>query len=154
MIIAEKILLSAHLVAGIVWVGSVFMGTFIDWPTAKSIVKKGNFPFDFIVGQGRRVFYSVYFGICMLWSTGLALFFVHPPANSTEIGILLLKTVCLFLMTAFTLYGTFFTWPKIQFATHEEAFNHYKFYMYRAIGTFTSGIIGSILTLWFYIYKL
>ena len=51
-----KILLLNHLIASIVWVGSVFMGAFIDWPSAKKSVPRGQFPFKFIVGQGRRVF--------------------------------------------------------------------------------------------------
>ncbi len=146
----EKIILSIHLVAGIVWVGSVFMGTFIDWPTAKETVDRGQFPFRFIVGQGKRVFYSVYFGIIQLWGSGIALFIVHPPETSAQSIMLAGKVMCLFFMTAFTLYGSFVTWPKMQLATHQEAFQYYKHYKNRAIGTFTFGILGALLTLWSY----
>jgi len=153
MSLIEKILLSVHLVAGAVWVGAVFMGAFIDWPSAKNSVKAGTFPFKFIIGHGKRVFYSVYFGILQLWATGTALYFIHPPENATESTLLLLKTLFLSLMTLFTLYGTFFTWPKIQLATNEEAFKLHKYYNLRAYGTFTFGVLGLLTTLWFYIYK-
>ncbi len=146
----EKIILSIHLVAGIVWIGSVFMGTFIDWPTAKESVGKGKFPFRFIVGQGRRVFYSVYFGIIQLWGSGIALYIVLPPKDKTEMILLISRVICLSFMTLFTLYGTFFTWPKMQLATNKEAFHYYRYYKNRAIGTFSFGIIGAVLTLWSY----
>jgi len=146
----EKILLNAHLIASLTWVGAVFMGTFIDWPAAKETVKEGEFPFRFIVGQGRRVFYSVYFGIILLWTTGIGLVLVHPPQDTRAMWLLAIKVFALFLMTSFTLWGTFFTWPKLQVATHAEAFEHYKYYMYRAQGTFACGLIGSVVGLWVY----
>ena len=146
----EKFILSFHLVAGIVWVGSVFMGTFVDWPAAKASVNPGEFPFRFVIGQGSRVFYSVYLGIILIWGSGIVLFFIHPPLTQVQLIMTLLKALCLFFMTAFTLYGTFVTWPKIQFATHTEAFDYYKYYMYRAFGTFLFGVFASLLTLWAY----
>jgi len=146
--VIERILLSIHLIAGMVWVGSVFMGTFIDWPSARQSVKTGNFPFRFIIGQGRRVFYSVYFGIIVLWISGTALVVVHPPELPFQYSLLIVKAIALFLMTAFTLYGTFFTWPKMQLATHKEAFALYKYYMYRAVGTFSCGILAALCTVW------
>jgi len=153
MSLIEKILLSIHIVAGAIWTGSVFMGAFIDWPSARDSVKPGRFPFKFIIGHGRRVFYTVYFGIFQLFATGVALYFVHPPENSIENTLLILKAIFLSLMTLFTLYGTFFTWPKIQLATDEEAFKLHKFYNLRAYGTFSFGVLGLLATLWFYIYK-
>ncbi|GAA3648221.1 hypothetical protein [Flavivirga jejuensis] len=154
MTLVEKILLSLHTIAGAVWIGSVFMGAFIDTPAAEESVEKGKFPFKFIIGQGRRVFYSVYFGIFQLWATGILLLIVHPPLNSIEIRMMIGKFFFLFIMTAFTLYGTFITWPKIQLATDKEAYTLHKYYNYRAYGTFVSGILGLLLTLWFYLYKI
>ena len=142
------ILINMHVIAAIVWVGAVFMGTFIDWPAAKESVEGSKFPHKFIIGQGRRVFYSVYTGIIILWISGIGLVIVNPPADTFTIVMLLIKTVSLLFMTGFTLYGTFYTWPKMQLSTHQEAFRHYKFYMYRAMGTFTFGIVASLAGLW------
>ncbi|WP_340200596.1 hypothetical protein [Ascidiimonas sp. W6] len=142
------VLINMHVIAAIVWVGSVFMGTFIDWPAARASVKKGTFPFQFIIGQGRRVFYSVYTGIGILWFSGIGLVIISPPTDTFKTVLIVIKIVSLLFMTGFTLYGTFFTWPKMQLATHEEAFRHYKFYMYRAVGTFSFGIIASLAGLW------
>lgn len=138
------------MISTIVWVGAVFMGTFIDWPSAKESVKEKEFPFRFIVGQGSRVFYSVYSGIFLMWFSGIGLVILHPPSGFREIMMLFGKTVALSVMTGFTLYGTFSTWPKIQVATHREAHKLYQNYMYRAMATFTSGIIGAVLGLWVY----
>ncbi len=154
MILAEKILLSLHAIAGAIWIGSVFMGAFIDAPAAEESVEKGKFPFRFIIGQGKRVFYSVYFGIFQLWATGIGLLIVHPPQNGMETKMIIGKFFFLSVMTVFTLYGTFITWPKMQLATDKEAYALHKFYNYRAYGTFVSGILGLLLTLWFYLYKL
>ena len=153
MALAEKILLSIHLVAGVVWGGSVFMGAFIDWPAAKESVEENKFPFKFVIGQGRRVFYSVYFGIFQLWGSGIGLFIVNPPQNKLENILFFLRVMCLFFMTSFTLYGTFVTWPKIQLSTNREAFRLHRFYNYRAYGTFVFAISASLLTLWYYIYN-
>jgi uncharacterized membrane protein len=147
---AKIVLLNIHLFASIIWVGSVYMGAFIDWPAAKKSVKPGQFPFEFIVGQGSKVFVSVYTGIFFLWTSGIGLLMIHPPQAPREILIASIKGVCLFLMTAFTMYGTFSTWRKLQVATHQEAFALYKYYMYRAYGTFSFGMIASILGLWLY----
>lgn len=144
------IFLTLHLVGSIVWIGSVFMGTYIDWPSARKSVKEGEFPFKFIIGQGSRVFYSVYLGIVMLWITGIGLTYNHPPQTTREYGMLALKVFFLILMTLSTLYGTFSTWPKIQLATSKEAFEHYKWYMYRSQGIFILGIISAVLGLWLY----
>jgi len=139
-----------HLIASLVWVGSVFMGTFIDWQAAKDSVQEGKFPFRFIVGQGKRVYYSVYFGIILLWTSGLILIFLNPPILSKDWILLLIKIMALITMTGMTLHGTFSTWPKLQLATHKEAFVLYKFYLFKAKITFTCGIIASVVGLWLY----
>ena len=146
-----SIFLTVHLVSAILWVGSVYMGTFFDWPSARESVKEGEFPFRFIVGQGRRIFYSVYMAISFLWITGAGLVMLNPPQDSRTTMMLVAKGICLFLMTAFTMYGTFSTWPKLQLATHAEAHEYYKYYMYRALGTFFCGVIASVLGLWLYL---
>ena len=46
-------LLIIHLTSAIVWVGAVFMGTFIDWPVIRAASGR-KFPLDFIVGQVMR----------------------------------------------------------------------------------------------------
>ncbi|MEL6863509.1 MAG: hypothetical protein AAFP19_03775 [Bacteroidota bacterium] len=147
----HSIFLTLHLTAGMIWVGSVFMGAFIDWPTARNSVKEGDFPFRFIVGQGSRVFYSVYSGMAMLWFSGFVLTFLNPPQTTREIFMIGMKIIALAFMSGFTMYGTFSTWPKMQLATHKEAYDYYKFYHYRAIGTFLFGIIASVLGLWLYL---
>lgn len=146
--IFHVILLNVHLFASIIWVGSVFMGTFIDWPAAKESVQGGEFPFRFIVGQGRRVFLSVYTGIFFVWTSGISLLLIHPPLSDKAFAIAIIKILALLSMTGFTLYGTFSTWRKLQVATHSEAYELYKYYMYRAIGTFSFGILASLLGLW------
>lgn len=145
-----KILLTFHLCASLVWVGAVFMGSFIDWPASKESMKEGKFPFKFVIGQAKRVFYSVYAGIILLWVTGIGLILLHPPQSTQETVMIGIKVFALVIMTVFTLYGTFFTWPKMQVATHEEAFELYKYYMYRAITVFFMGVIASVIGLWLY----
>ena len=134
-----------HLIAGIVWVGSVFMGAFIDWPSAKKSMPKGNFPFKFIIGQGTGVFYSVYLGIFFLWISGIGLIFLNPVETTFKKIIIVFKICCLIVMTLFTMYGTFYTWPKLQLSNDEEAFKLYKSYIMRAMITFISGLIASVL---------
>jgi len=146
----KVIFLNIHLFATIVWVGSVFMGTFVDWPAAKKTVSNGEFPFKFIVGQGSRVFLYVYIGIFFLWSSGIGLVVLHPPQTRREIVMISIKALALIIMTGFTMYGTFSTWRKLQVATHHEAYHHYKFYMRRAVGTFLCGSLASLIGLWIY----
>jgi uncharacterized membrane protein len=146
----KVVLLNVHLIATIVWIGAVFMGTFIDWPSAKQSVKENEFPFRFIVGQGSRVFYSVYTGIFLIWTSGIGLVITHPPQTPREIMMLAGKTMALLFMTGFTMYGTFSTWPKLQVATHKEAHRLYENYMRRAMATFTFGLIAAVLGLWVY----
>lgn len=146
----KVVFVNIHLFASIVWVGSVFMGTFVDWPAAQLSVKKGEFPFGFIINQGRKVFLYVYIGIFFLWTSGIGLVMLHPPFSNKEIIMLTIKVISLVMMTAFTMYGTFSTWRKLQVATNAEAFQYYKFYMYRAMGTFFCGSLASILGRWLY----
>ncbi|MBE7169190.1 MAG: hypothetical protein INR73_01275 [Williamsia sp.] len=144
----KTILLNIHIFASITWVGSVFMGTFVDWPAAKASVKPGEFPFKFIIGQGHRVFVFVYIGIFFVWTSGIGLTLIHAPFTGKELVLLGIKIAALTIMTGFTLYGTFGTWRKLQVATHAEAFNHYKYYMYRAMGTFTLGSLAAVMGGW------
>ncbi|MBU2902978.1 hypothetical protein [Maribacter dokdonensis] len=138
------ILVNIHVIAAIVWVGAVFMGAFVDWPAIKESMKNKQFPYEFIIGQGKRVFISVYTAITLLWTTGLALVVLQPPNNSTGIILLIIKTLSLLLMTLFTLHGTLSSWPKLQTSTDSEAFKIYEFYIKKAYGTFVFGIIASL----------
>jgi uncharacterized membrane protein len=147
--IISKVFLVNHLIASIVWVGAVYMGAFIDWPAAQKSVPRGQFPFRFIIGQGRGVFFSVYFAIFLLWVSGFGMILTGPPLNKVQFILAGVKIGCLSVMTLFTMYGTFFSWKKIQLATHEEAFRIYKYYMYRAYTTFSCGIIASVVGIFF-----
>ncbi len=143
-----QIILTIHLIACIVWVGSVFMGTFVDWPAARASRPNGKFPFNFIVGQGATVFKFVYGGIVILLVSGFALVYLKPPQTDWQYTLLYIKMIALAIMAGMTLHGTFDTWPKLQFSTDEEAFGHYRFYMNKAKVTFISGLIAAILGLW------
>lgn len=134
-----------HLVSAIVWVGSVFMGTFVDWPAIRESMDGGRFPFHFIVGQGRRVFVAVYVGITSQIVSGVGLVSLRPPETTQQLVMLSIKGMALAFMVGATVYGTLVTWRKLQFATHAEAFRHYRVYMLRAMGTFVCGIVGSVL---------
>lgn len=142
-----KIFLVNHMIASIVWVGAVYMGAFIDWPAAKKTVPDGKFPFKFIVNQGKGVFFGVYFGIILLWVSGIGLTITTPITSRAQMILIGFKMFCLLVMTLFTMYGTFFSWRKLQLATHEEAFAIYKYYMIRAYTTFTCGIAASVMGL-------
>jgi hypothetical protein len=134
-----------HLTSAIVWIGAVFMGTFVDWPVIRRAATNGRFPFDFIVGQGVRVAPAVYVGIIsqLVSATGLVL--LRPPQTVQQMVMLTVKAICLAFMTGSTLYGTFATWRKIQFATHQEAYALYETYMLRASITFLCGIAASVI---------
>ncbi|MDQ1152384.1 putative membrane protein [Sphingobacterium zeae] len=139
--------LNIHLIATILWVGAVYMGAVIDWPAARDSVKKGQFPFRFIIGQGTRVFYSVYTGISLLWISGIGLTILGPPLVGPAKIMLVLKVLLLMTMTGLTMYGTFGTWSKLQLSLDEEATERYEGYIFRAYITLISGLIASILGL-------
>lgn len=143
--IISRVFLINHLIASIVWVGAVYMGAFIDWPAAKKTVPRGSFPFKFIIGQGSRVFMGVYLAIFLLWVSGIGLIIVHPPLSGLQVMLVVIKVLCLIIMTGFTVYGTFSTWRKLHLSTDEEALDMYKYYMYRAYTTFSCGIIASVI---------
>lgn len=142
----STIFLVNHMIASVIWVGAVYMGAFIDWPAAKeSMPDKETFPFRFIVGQGKKVFISVYFGIFLLWASSIGLVIVTDFHSKWQILMVGIKLLCLLIMTLFTMYGTFFTWRKLQLATHHEAFAMYRYYMVRAYITFSCGLLSSVL---------
>lgn len=140
-----KIFMVNHIIASVVWIGAVYMGAFIDWPAAKKTVPPGKFPFKFIINQGKGVFWGVYIGIVILWVSGIGLTLTTPITSTGQAILIGFKMLCLLIMTLFTMYGTFFTWKKLQLATHEEAFALYKYYMIRAYTTFSCGIAASVL---------
>jgi uncharacterized membrane protein len=136
------VLSAIHAVAASVWVGAVFMGSIIDWPAARTTVEAGHFPFGFIVGQGNRVFLYVYSGMAIVLVSGIALILLHPPQTTSAIVLTCIKSAALLVMIANTLYGSLRTWPKLQFASHQEAQVLYRGYMIRAYITFSAGIVG------------
>lgn len=133
-----------HLTSAIVWVGAVFMGTFIDWPVVRATTN-GRFPFDFIVGQGVRVGPAVYVGIVSQVVSGIGLVLLKPPQTRQDAVMLGVKGLCLAWMAGSTIYGTLKTWPKLIFAIDEEAFRLYRVYMVRASITFMCGIVAAVI---------
>ena len=138
-------LLIIHLTSAIVWVGAVFMGTFIDWPVIRA-ASGGKFPIDFIVGQGVRVAPAVYVGIVSQVLSAIGLAILHPPHTPQQGFMLGVKGLCLAWMAGSTIYGTLRTWPKLMFAASDEAaFRLYNVYMLRATVTFVSGIVAAVI---------
>lgn len=137
-------LLIIHLTSAIVWVGAVFMGTFIDWPVIRAASGR-KFPFDFIVGQGVRVAPAVYVGIVSQVVSAIGLTILRPPQSPEQAFMLGVKGLCLAWMAGSTIYGTFRTWPKLMFAPSDEhAFRLYNVYMLRATVTFVAGIAAAV----------
>ena len=134
-----------HLTSAIVWVGAVFMGTFVDWPVIRAATANGRFPFDFIVGQGVKVGPAVYVGITSQVVSAIGLVILRPPQTAQDALMLGVKSLCLAWMAGSTIYGTFKTWPKLIFALDEDAFRYYKTYMVRATITFTCGIVAAVI---------
>jgi hypothetical protein len=137
-------LLIIHLTSAIIWVGAVFMGTFIDWPVIRA-ASGGKFPFEFIVGQGVRVMPAVYVGIVSQVLSAIGLVVLHPPQTPQQAFMLGVKGLCLAWMAGSTIYGTFRTWPKLMFAASEDAFRLYNVYMVRATVTFGAGIAAAVI---------
>ncbi|MCK6546372.1 hypothetical protein L6R52_11030 [Myxococcota bacterium] len=133
-----------HVVATVTWVGAVFMGSFVDWPVLVGATRGGRFPFDFIVGQGRRVFPAVYVGVTSMIVSSIGLVWLKPPRDALDVALLIPKGLALAFMVGSTLYGTFVTWPKLQFATDAEAFGIYRWYNLRANVVFVVGIVATV----------
>ena len=141
----DRVFLVAHVVAATLWVGGVFMASMIDWPTVRATATDGRFPFAFVVGHGKRIFPAVYSASVLLVVSGAMLVWLHPPRESTEVILTVLKAAALATMIGFTLYGTLVSWPKLQLGTHEEAFRIYRAYMIRAYVIFGCGLFATIL---------
>lgn len=142
--VIERVLLIFHLTASIIWIGAVFMGSYIDYPVLKQIAPDKRFPFNFIVGQGHRVVGPVYFGAVSMVGSSIGLVWLHPPADSMAWTLLAVKTLALSFMVGSTIYGSLRTWPKIQFATDAEAYALYARYNLRANIVFVVGIAGAV----------
>lgn len=143
--VLHRMLVASHIISSAIWYGAVFMGSVVDWPSARASVDEGRFPFDFIVGQGSRVFPWVYFGMVMVLLSGAGLVWFHPPATARDGALLALKGLALLWMVGSTVYGTLVSWPKLQFATHAEALGYYTRYIRRAYVTCACGVFGTIL---------
>ena len=145
MDIVTTILISIHTVSAAMWVGAVFMGAFIDPPALRESADSPWFVVYFIVAQGRHVFFWVYLSMVTIFVTGGLLLWLHPPQTTFQGMLMALKGVALAIMAGNTLYGTFVTWPKIQFASPEEVQVLWRPYLIRAYITFGCGVLGFIL---------
>ena len=147
MSILSTVLLAIHVVNSALWVGAVFMGAIIDPPALRMSAQSPKQPFisNFIIAQGMRVFPWVYTAMASIFITGLALVWLHPPATTFQMVLVIGKFIALGIMAGNTLYGTLVTWPKIQFATPEEVATLWRPYLIRAYITLACGIAGFIM---------
>ena len=145
MPVLTNILVGVHIISAAMWVGAVFMGSIIDPPALKRSTNQGAFQVNFIVFQGSGVFPWVYAAIVAIFATGIGLTWLYPPANAFEWGLVAAKFLALSIMAGNTLYGTLVTWPKIQFATPEEAMVLWKPYLIRAYITFGCGLAAFLM---------
>jgi len=146
MEIVANILVGVHVVSAALWVGAVFMGSVIDPPALRrSSVDAPWLLTNFIVAQGTRVFPWVYSSMTVIFLTGAALIWLHPPQDGREVTLLAIKFLALAIMAGNTIYGTLSTWPKIQFATPDEVRALWKPYLVRAYVTMGAGILALIL---------
>lgn len=137
-------LLISHVIAATLWVGGVFMASVIDWPSARKSTPPGVFPFRFVVAHGQRILPAVYSAIVILMVSSVGLVWVSPPTTTTQVVMLGIKAAALVIMTGFTLYGTLVAWPRLQLATHREAFDIYGAYITRAHITLSCGLVGTV----------
>ncbi|HHO53932.1 MAG TPA: hypothetical protein ENK18_24450 [Deltaproteobacteria bacterium] len=142
----ETVLRIAHVVSASMWVGAVFMASMIDWPVIERI--NPSFPFELIVGQGRRVFPAVYLAIFLIGATGVGLIWLSPPLEGSALAALALKGAAFAVMAGITLYGTLVSWPKLQLATAAEAKLLYGAYIRRAYVVFGCGVLGLAVGIW------
>jgi hypothetical protein len=140
----EKFFLISHVVSGAWWTGGVFMASMVDWPAMKGSSDGKVFPFNFIVAQGSRIVPYVYSAMVVLLLSGFGLLWLHPPHGTLGWSLAAVKILALAWMGGSTIYGTLVSWPKLQFALHEEAFVMYNRYIQRAYITFGCGILGLV----------
>jgi uncharacterized membrane protein len=145
MDIGLKILVAVHVTSAALWVGAVFMGSVIDPPALRRSADDPWFLVNFIVAQGSRVFPWVYLSMTVIFVTGFALVWLHPPQNTRAVILLALKFTALAIMAGNTIYGTLVTWPKVQFASPEEVRDLWKPYLSRAYITLGAGIVAFVL---------
>ena len=70
---------------------------------------------------------------------------MYPPKNSFELVLVSAKFVALTIMAGNTVYGTWVTWPKIQFASPDEIQLLWKPYLMRAYITFGCGLVAFLM---------
>ncbi len=139
--------LIAHVVSGSVWLGAVFMASFIDWPTIKSCSRQDKFPFEFVVRHGQRVLPAVYSAIVLLIITSVALVWIVKPSGNAAWGLLAVKGVAFSFMVGSTVYGSVVAWPRLQFANDTEAYAIYTAYINRARLVTVCGVVCTVLGL-------
>ena len=145
MEIVTKILIAIHTVSAAMWVGAVFMGSFIDPPALKRSASTPGFLINFIIAQATQVFRWVYLAMATILVTGLLLLWLHPPQSMDQVTLLVLKAIALAIMAGNTIYGSLVTWPQIQFADPEEVPALWQPYKVRAYVTFGCGVLAIVL---------
>ena len=136
------VLTAVHVINSALWVGAVFMGAIIDPPALRRSANGHAFLMNFIIEQGIRVFPWVYTAMSLIFLTGIALIWLHPPQTTYQVVLLVLKFIALAVMAGNTLYGTLVTWPKMQFATPDEIPELWRPYLIRAYVTLACGIFA------------
>lgn len=145
MEIVTRILIAIHTVSSAMWVGAVFMGSFIDPPALRQSATSPAFLVNFIIAQAIQIFRWVYLAMGTILVTGLLLIWLHPPQGAFQVTLLALKGIALAVMAGNTIYGSLFTWPQIQFAEPEDVPALWQPYKIRAYITFGCGVLGFIL---------
>ncbi len=145
MEILTTVLIAVHSVSAAMWVGAVFMGSFIDPPALRQSADSPRFLMNFIIAQATHVFRWVYLAMGTILVTGVILIWLHPPQTAFQVTLLTLKGVALAVMAGNTIYGSLVTWPQIQFADPEEVPALWQPYKIRAYITFGCGVLGIIL---------
>lgn len=145
MAMLTNVLVVIHVISSALWVGAVFMGSIIDPPALKNSAGRSSFLEHFIIEQGIRVFPWVYLAMGTIFLTGIILTWLYPPQTTFELVLIVAKFVALGIMAGNTLYGTFVTWPKIQFAVAEEVPILWKPYLIRAYVTLVCGLAAFLM---------
>ena len=138
-------IIGVHLIASALWVGGVFMNTFIVWPTARDVLGGKGFPLDFLAMEGKRIAPWLYTAAAIIVTSGFMLLWLRPPEHRWEWWLISAKILAFLVMTANTLYGTLVTWPVLQFSTPDEAWRLWRGYGIRAFVTFGCGIAAFLM---------
>ena len=133
-----------NLFANALVLGGVFMNVFIVWPTALDTLGRRGFPIEFLAIEGRRIAPRLYGALLVTIVTGVVIAWLRPPQGVGGIAFALRVVTWLGILCN-TLYGTFRTWPALQFATDAEALSLWRGYARRGRVTFLCATVSFIL---------